>query len=79
VPRYFFHIFDDLDVSDDEGSQFADLKTARVFGVQNARALMCEALRVEGRINLNHRIDIEDEQGRVVGRVHFADAVTIKR
>ena len=78
MPRFFFHLRDDLDVEDVEGTELADLDAARERAAGEARQLMCDTLKQNGRITLGHRIDIEDGQGAVLATVHFADAVRIE-
>ncbi|HEU5285100.1 MAG TPA: hypothetical protein VFU20_01155, partial [Sphingomicrobium sp.] len=60
-----------------EGAELRDVETARRFATDSARVLMCETMKERGRINLNHRIDVEDEQGTVLTSVFFGDAVKI--
>ena len=78
MTRFFFHVRDDMDVPDDEGAELRDLECACQLATQSARILMCETLKECGRINLHHRIDIEDEQGAVIASVPFSDAVRIE-
>ena len=79
MPKFFFHVRDDMDVPDDEGAELADIEAAREYAAQSARVLMSETLRDDGRITLSHRIDIEDDKGGVVASVPFRDAVRIER
>ena len=79
MPHYFFHIIDDLHTADDEGAELGDLAAARGHAIASARVLMCETLTQDGRINLAHRIDIEDEARRVVDSVAFEDAIDIRQ
>lgn len=74
---YFFHIFDDLITTDDEGIELPNLDAARAGAVRAARALMCETL-MNGRLALGHRIDIADANGTVLDTVHFRDLVQIE-
>jgi hypothetical protein len=39
---------------------------------------MAETIKDEAHVNFCHRIDIEDEQGKVLATVRFADAVKIE-
>ena len=78
MPKYHFHLHDDLDVSDEDGSDLPDLVAAQARAVSEARLLMCELLTREGRIALHHRIDIEDAQGAVLVSVPFRSVVTIE-
>ncbi len=54
------------------------MASARSRAIDEARLLMCELLKREGRIALHHRIDIEDDDGAVLETVHFSEAVTIE-
>ena len=78
MPRFFFHVRDDLDVPDDEGADFANIVSARDYAASAARVLMCESMRVDRKITLGHRIDIEDSQGQVLSSLQFRDAVRIE-
>jgi hypothetical protein len=75
--RYYFHLRNDLDVPDDEGKELADLQAARAHAIVMARFEVAEAAKLDGRILLSHRIDIEDEQGRVLSSVSFEEAVSV--
>ena len=78
VPRYYFHVRDDMDIPDLEGADMPDIDAARRHAVEAARQLMCETLKEDGRITLHHRIDIEDDGRRVVETVAFGDALRIE-
>jgi hypothetical protein len=78
VPQFYFHLYNDMDVPDDEGEDLPDLHAARAYADRQARALVGESAKQEGRIVLWHRIDIEDEQGAVLDVVHFRDVVQVE-
>ena len=78
VPRFFFHVFDDLDARDYEGVELRDLTEARAYAMYAAQNLMSESLKVDGTISLDHRIVVTDELGHVVETVRFEDAVKIE-
>lgn len=78
MPRYYFHLYDDLDCPDLEGIELPDLEGAQAKALQEARALMGDLLDREARIALHHRIDIEDEEGVVLATIAFRDAVAIE-
>ena len=67
-----------MDVPDDEGKELPDLETARQEAACQARMLMGQMLKDEARIDLSHRIDIEDEHGAVLATVWFKDVVTVR-
>ena len=77
MPRFYLHLVDDVDAPDEEGVELADLSAARVRAMGEARALIGESVRAEGRIVLSHRIDIEDEHGKLLDTIYFRDAVRI--
>ena len=66
-----------MDVPDEEGKELPDLAAAQDCARLDARMLMGQMLKDEGHINLTHRIDIEDEQGRVLDSVWFRDVVQV--
>lgn len=78
MPHYFFHLYNDVDVPDFEGEELANLDAARTYAVKQARALIGDGARRDGRIVLNHRIDIEDVERNVVATVRFADVLNIQ-
>ena len=78
MPRYYFHLYNDVDALDPEGAEFPDLAAALTHGQSEVRTMMAAMVREKGQIVLSHRIDIADGDGSVLGTVTFADAVTIK-
>lgn len=78
MPRYFFHLYNHLEVRDEEGKQLPDLEAAKAFAIENARDVMTSNI-VQGEICLSHRIEIEDAQGVLVAVVYFRDALTVIR
>jgi hypothetical protein len=78
VPRYFLHLRNDIDVPDEEGFELPNLDAARVLARENALISLAQTAKDEGRINFSHRIDIEDEQGRILDTVWFRDVVKVE-
>ena len=77
MPRYFFHLYDDLIVHDEEGVELPNPAAARLNALIEARELIAEQVR-RGYFVLSHWIDVADEQGKLVLTVMFRDAVDIK-
>ncbi|HLL30180.1 MAG TPA: hypothetical protein VK403_04210 [Allosphingosinicella sp.] len=77
MPRFFFHIYDDAVVMDEDGIELADAQAARAAALAGARAMMCDQL-MNGRLSLHHRIEVEDEGGGAVLTLAFGDAVEIE-
>lgn len=78
MPRYFFHLHNEIHVSDDEGVELPDLAAAHAYAVANIRDLLKEEVG-KGRIKLSHRIVVEEETGGRTMVVAFSEAVTIER
>ena len=76
MPRYFFHIIDDTITRDEEGLSLPDLEAARLAAERGARSLMAEEV-MNGRLSLDHRIEVADEQGALLFALRFGDLVEI--
>jgi len=77
VPRYFFHLHDDMTVIDEEGAELSSAAAARERAIRNARELACAEV-MRGHLVLRHRIDVADESGKVLFTVRFADVVAVE-
>jgi hypothetical protein len=77
MPKFYFHLYNDVDVSDETGTELPDLEAARAHAVRMARFEVAEAAKRDGRITLSHRIDIGGEDGAVLASVPFSDAVQV--
>jgi hypothetical protein len=77
MPRFYFNLYDDVIVIDDEGRELSDLSAARAAAIQAARDLMCDQVRT-GRLNLGHRIEVEDEDRRPVLTLPFSAVLEIE-
>jgi hypothetical protein len=76
VPLYFMHLRNSTDeVLDQDGILMPEEAVARAT-LLAARDCMAHDLR-SGRLELEHRIDVENEAGEIVHTLQFADAVTI--
>lgn len=77
MPRFYFHLRNDLVVDDDEGMELPNLAAARDHAVFNARSIAAENVH-KGRLNLSHRIEIAADSGQILSTVTFADAVQVE-
>jgi hypothetical protein len=73
---FYFDLFNDIDSSDDEGQDLADLAAAISAATRYARAMAAESVN-EGHLDLRHRIEVRDAAGAIVATVKFGDAVAI--
>jgi hypothetical protein len=76
MPRFHFHVINDIDAPDEEGEELDNLSAANLKAIDYARDLASAAVR-QGRLDLKHRIDVEDEHGKVLLTVTFADAIDV--
>lgn len=77
MPRYFFHLYDDVVVRDEEGQELLDDAAARQMGMRSARQ-MASAQVLEGHLNLDHRIEVADESDTILTTVMFKDVVVVR-
>jgi hypothetical protein len=78
MPKYFFHLHNDIDVPDPEGTQLTDLGAAHTYAANQVCDLMGETIKEERRLVLHHRVDIEDERGAVLDTVWFREVVAVE-
>lgn len=72
---YYFHIRNyGVDREDLSGTELRDLETALGQAVATARCMMSAGLR-DGRLLLAPWIDIASEDGELLARLSFADAI----
>jgi hypothetical protein len=77
VPKFFFHLYDDMVALDEEGIELRDAEAARDKALADARHMACAEV-LEGRLNLSHRIEVVDERGDVLLTVPFGATVKIE-
>ncbi len=78
VPRYFFHLYNDVEARDPDGAELPNIGAARMVAIHNARFTLAETIKTEGRFVGDHRIDIEDDDGTVLDTIYFKDVVTVE-
>ena len=62
MPRFYFHVYDDLVALDDEGAELPSVAEAREAAVRAARELATEEIKRKGTLTMKHRIEVEDER-----------------
>lgn len=78
MPKFYFHLRNDIDVPDDEGRDLPDLEAARDEAICLARFEISQAVTRDAKITLSHRIEIEDDDKQVVDTVWFRDVVAVE-
>jgi hypothetical protein len=76
VPRFFFHLYDDMVVLDEEGKVLPSTDAAREDALANARHMACAEV-LDGHLGLNHRIEVTDSNDAPVANVHFIEVVNL--
>ncbi len=77
MPRYFFHIYDDVIAHDEEGVELPNEEAARLQALIGARDIIAAQVK-HGYFVRSHWIDVTDESGEALFTLTFAEAVDIK-
>lgn len=72
MPRYFTHLYNSEILRDERGEVFADLSEARAAAQRTASELIAEHISQGIVVNLDHRLEVIDETGKVVIVLPFA-------
>jgi hypothetical protein len=78
MPRFFFHLHNDIDTHDEEGRDLPDIDAARRSAEHDARNMAAESVRA-GHLVLDHFVEVTGEEGRPLFRVTFGEVVEIRR
>ena len=76
VPRYYFHLYNNVVIRDEEGDELPDLEAARAEALEAARGMICHSVK-GGKLNLSHRVDVHDDKGKQLFTLPFRNAITI--
>jgi hypothetical protein len=76
VPRFFFHLYDDMVALDPEGKQLPDAAAAKEEAIQNARQIACAEV-MKGHLGLGHRIEVTDVNDAPVATITFKDVIKL--
>ena len=74
--RYFFHLFNDETVLDDEGQEFTNDAAALQAGIKSARIMAADSVS-KGHLVPKHRIEGWNDRRETVGIIHFRDVVAV--
>jgi hypothetical protein len=78
MPRFYFHLRNDLSVDDEEGQELPDVEAARVRAERFALDMTAASVLERRKINLHHQIEVADERGERVLIVEFGDVARIE-
>jgi hypothetical protein len=77
MARFYLHLFNGGEVvEDEEGTELADLATARAKALEGLRDVLAGDL-LRGYLDTASFIEVEDEQRQVVATISFEDAVSL--
>jgi hypothetical protein len=76
VPRFYFHLYDDIVTFDEEGRELPSAAAAREEGIKIAREIACSEV-LEGHLGLGHRIEVTDASDGPVATLVFKDVVKL--
>ena len=77
MPRYFFHLFNDVIALDEEGQVLPSDAIALNRGRANARVMAADSVS-HGKLNLDHRLEVQSEEGETIGTIYFRDVIDLK-
>ena len=78
MPRFYFHLYNAVNIRDDDGRELPTLEAAKAEATQACRAIMADDLRNEGQITLSHRIEIQGDDGATQLVLPFRACVEIR-
>ena len=79
MSRFFFHLHNGIGLIQDEyGRELPDLARVRAEAVKGIRSVVGDEV-LNGRIDLRGRIEVVDEEGKVVATVTFEEAFATTR
>jgi hypothetical protein len=76
MPRFYFHLFNQITARDHEGRDVSDLRSAKILAVDDIRSIISDDAR-SGQLDLRGRIEIADEDGRTLTTVRFIEAFVV--
>ncbi len=77
MQRYFFNVHDQSgSLFDPEGTVCSDREAARRAAIHSVRSILAEDL-VNGRIDMNGKVDVLDAGGVVIETIAFAECVIL--
>ena len=78
LPWFYFHLYNDMTSIDEEGAELANEPAALQRAARLAREMAAESVRA-GHLILDHRIEVTDNEGALVGTVYFRDVVQVRQ
>ena len=77
MPRFFFHVHNDIDADDEEGVELPASTDLRAYTRDCICGLICDSIKRHERLNLDHYVLVTNEVGQDVLKLTFREAFTI--
>ena len=77
MPLYYFNVYCDDTIMDEDGVSLDDEQAARAFALKTARLVAADSVR-RGHLAKHHRVEIVGEDRKVLGEVRLGEAVEIR-
>lgn len=74
---FFFNLHNDVFSEDFEGRNFENDATARSAALVDARYMAAESVKAYGHLNLDHFIEVLDEDRRDLFKISFGEVVKV--
>lgn len=77
MPRFHLHVHKDVHARDEEGAEFPDLAVVKASVLLDARSLIADRPRMDGRFHPNHAIKITDADGLTLHVTRYDECVAV--
>lgn len=78
MARFYLHVINRLgSAPDEEGTELPDARAAEARAIEGIRSILADEAKT-GRLDLDGRIEIADENGAIVRTVPFEEAFEIR-
>lgn len=74
--RFYFHLYNDIDARDEEGTELADIAAARAVAEEEARTMAAESVK-KGHLDLSHFVEVSNAAGTTLFKVTFGNVVEV--
>jgi hypothetical protein len=79
MPRYFFDLYNDMVVRDEEGALLRGPSEAYGHALYEAWEMITASVVEHKRIDLAHRIEVRDDAGKILEEIRFEKAIQFVR
>jgi hypothetical protein len=73
LTRYYFNLYNDEILRDETGEELNGPEAARRAAARSVSEVIAEQIVRGNTIDLNHRVEVQDYDGRIIATVRFGD------